>query len=349
MTKSKTGSQGITGIAKRGDIYWARFRCNNKLIQQSLHTSNLRVARRKLKELRATTAQQFTSIDTSGQVNSQWHQTKGEALRYIKQHVSAKQYEEYVHSATLFHTICAPHCIGDLNEGSILLFVESRRKQVQPKTINKQVGNLLNLFKVARQLRLHDLPQPHYQRLKHTPGKERRALTVEEIGKLLKATERPQERLMWLTALKTGMRAGEFTGLKWRDLRKDHIALQAKGTKSRRYREIPLPCDFIKQLRQHREHPEYVFVNTAGNPWRNNLLTRFYVRCKAAGINDGKPGGSVDIHSLRVTFVTQAIEAGCDPRSVQEIVGHSTVELTLKIYTKSTDASKRRVSERLPY
>lgn len=59
-----------------------------------------------------------------------------------------------------------------------------------------------------------------------------------------------------------------------------------------------------------------------------NLLRSFYAVCKRAGIKDAIPGGAVDIHSLRVTFTTMAIDGGANPKAVQAMLGHATLELT---------------------
>ena len=91
------------------------------------------------------------------------------------------------------------------------------------------------------------------------------------------------------------------------------------------------------------------FVTKANTPWRNNLLTRFYTICRRVGIEGAEPGGSVDIHSLRVTFTSMAISGGGDPKAVQEILGHSSLSLTMGVYAKATDRSKRAAIGALPF
>jgi hypothetical protein len=57
----------------------------------------------------------------------------------------------------------------------------------------------------------------------------------------------------------------------------------------------------------------------------------------------------VDLHALRVSFVTLALEHGATPRAVQEIVGHATLNLTMGVYARVTDASKRQAVGSLPF
>ncbi len=94
---------------------------------------------------------------------------------------------------------------------------------------------------------------------------------------------------------------------------------------------------------------EHVFVTGANTPWRNNLLRAFYTVCRRAGIKGAEPNGSVDIHSLRVTFTTLALEHGARPKAVQDILGHSTLSLTMGIYAKATEQSKREAVSVLPF
>jgi hypothetical protein len=52
---------------------------------------------------------------------------------------------------------------------------------------------------------------------------------------------------------------------------------------------------------------------------------------------------------LRASFITIAIDSGASGKAAQDIVGHSTVELTMNVYAKATDRSKRDAIGRLPF
>ena len=86
---------------------------------------------------------------------------------------------------------------------------------------------------------------------------------------------------------------------------------------------------------------DHVFVSKANTPLKNGLLRRFYPIYQRAGIEDACRIGSVDIHSLRMTYTTMAIGNGADPKSVQDILGHSTLALTMNTYAKATNSGKR--------
>jgi integrase len=43
--------------------------------------------------------------------------------------------------------------------------------------------------------------------------------------------------------------------------------------------------------------------------------------------------GRIDLHALRVTFCTNLLNAGAHPRVVQELMRHSDIKLTMRVYT----------------
>lgn len=94
---------------------------------------------------------------------------------------------------------------------------------------------------------------------------------------------------------------------------------------------------------------DHVFMSNANTPLRNNLLRQFYVYAKRAGIDDSHQNGAVDIHSLRLTFTTHSLENGGSPKAVQTILGHSTLDLTIRVYAKARERAKRDAVAVLPF
>ena len=70
-------------------------------------------------------------------------------------------------------------------------------------------------------------------------------------------------------------------------------------------------------------------MHSGNAPWRHSLLRVFYACCEQAEIEGGEQNGSVDIHSIRGTFVSLSFDGGADPKAVQETVGHSTLQMTM--------------------
>jgi hypothetical protein len=64
---------------------------------------------------------------------------------------------------------------------------------------------------------------------------------------------------------------------------------------------------------------------------------------------DGRAVEHVDLHSLRRTFATNLIAGGADPKSVQELLEHSTLDMTMRIYAKANPQNKRQALGQLSY
>lgn len=102
---------------------------------------------------------------------------------------------------------------------------------------------------------------------------------------------------------------------------------------------------------------EHVFVT----PQNTSLSHRgglYYAFMRSRGLAEiesrrydetGELVDHVDLHSLRRTFATNAIMNGADPKSVQEQLGHRTLDMTMWIYAKAKTASKRQIIGRLSY
>ena len=101
---------------------------------------------------------------------------------------------------------------------------------------------------------------------------------------------------------------------------------------------------------------EHIFVTSQSTPLTHSsgLYHAFMRCCKLAKIVvrievDGYEVDHVDLHSLRRTFATALIANGADPKSVQELLGHKTLDMTMRIYAKVNTQTKRQALSKLPY
>ena len=81
---------------------------------------------------------------------------------------------------------------------------------------------------------------------------------------------------------------------------------------------------------------ELVFVNfRTGMPTKNSTYdTHLYKLCDEAGI---KP---ISMHVLRHSYATRAIERGVNPKTLQKLLGHASLQTTMDTYVHVTDESK---------
>jgi integrase len=95
----------------------------------------------------------------------------------------------------------------------------------------------------------------------------------------------------------------------------------------------------------------HVFTTSQQTPIAHNSCLWSALRrcCKLAGIPARDERGRVDVHSLRRTFATEAIDRGSNPKVVQELLGHATLHLTMSIYAKARPEAKQQAVAGLGY
>lgn len=178
---------------------------------------------------------------------------------------------------------------------------------------------------------------------KKTPEKE--VLLPQESQLLLERVKNPRARTFLLIALHTGMRRGEIVGLQWEDIdfktkiiHVRHNAVLSNGpttindflkTNSGR-RDLPLSEELEECLIEQKKnsHSKYVLAMQNHKP-----LTKSSYKSMWKLIERELPETHVTAHILRHTYITRLFEAGLDIKEVQYLAGHSTVEMTLKVYT----------------
>lgn len=230
-------------------------------------------------------------------------------------------------------------------------FEKFKAKQVAaglaPKTINNQLTVLHRIFTVAKEWgRLATVPS---MRWLPTPLPEFDFLTFEEAARLLDAAER-EWRPMILVALRTGLRHGELLALRWDDVDlvtgrlnvRRAVARGIVGTpKSGKGRELPLSPETVAVLK---ELPSRFAGGLVFPDRRGHMLTRGECRrplwraCHQAGIR------RIGWHVLRHTFASHLAMKGVAIKAIQELLGHSTLEITLRYSHLSPDIRRDAVT-----
>ncbi len=178
------------------------------------------------------------------------------------------------------------------------------------------------------------------------PKKEVRTLSIQEAKRLLDSASKMGDRFeaLYVLAIHTGMRQGELLGLRWSGVDLEHHTLHVRGTKTASSRRtVGLSQVAVQSLRRHLnrqlleiEHTGdayqddgLVFASEVGTSvLRQNLVRRsFKPLLRKAGLPD------IPFHNLRHTFATILFERGKHPKSVQMMMGHASVKITLDTYS----------------
>ena len=224
-------------------------------------------------------------------------------------------------------------------------------KELSRKTVNNHLGILSSLLNTAVEWEVIE-SAPKVTWLK-TPDPKFDFLDFNEADRLIEASE-PEIRPMVFVAIKTGMRLGEMLALRWQDvdLVKGEIHVQRSATrgkvstpKSGRNRVIALSPNTVAVLKKHRPHSklrgELVFSNKRGELQTRDMVKRPLKRaCRKAGLRH------ITWHDLRHTYASHLVMHNVPMKTVQELLGHATMEMTMR-YAHLSESAKHSAVKRL--
>ena len=196
------------------------------------------------------------------------------------------------------------------------------------------------------------------------PSEKKVALTIDEQRKFLMAAAGQSYENQYKFMLQTGLRTGELVGLKWDDIDFGKRTVTISRTMEYRYkvgewragppksksgyRTIPLTDEAIRILKDQKEKNskikviniewrDQVFLSRKGEPVKNSTYdTALFKICDKAEIR------KFCMHILRHTFATRCIETGMIPKTLQKILGHSNIGITMNLYVDATEEEKTK-------
>jgi integrase len=186
----------------------------------------------------------------------------------------------------------------------------------------------------------------------------KRAFTTEELFKLLNCIKDDKEMLcLFLIGIYTGLRLSDASSLKWSniDLVKQTISIIPQ--KIRRYikENIIIPIhpslyNILLSIRENRNDSEYVMPSLAQSYKTNylkNKILKIFQNCgiKTYDIIEGKKKFLIGFHSLRHTFVSMSINNGMSPMLVQNIVGHSSIDMTRNYFHSNENVLRNGINK----
>ena len=300
--------------------------------------------------------------------------------------VSPKTYEGYESDVRLHIAPALGHVkLKDLKPVQVQRFYSEKARQGLSVRTQKGIhGTLSKALKQA--VRWGEMPfnpadRDYVDAPKALPeeghSEEIKALTNEEALRLFKATEGTRWRNLYIAAVRTGLRQGELLGLMWEDLNlnaspaaltlrrslserqgggyyftptkrkasRRRLALLTEAADALRAQEA-LQAEERKRVGERWQENGLVFPSSRGTPQnRHNLYRRFAQDLKRAGLPD------ISFHDLRHTFATiMLFEWGVDAKTVQEMMGHASIKMTMDLYSHvlpNTQADAIRRLERL--
>ena len=205
---------------------------------------------------------------------------------------------------------------------------------------------------------------------RETQSHERQIVTPEQAQQLLAAAKGHRLEAMITLTLATGMRRGELLALKWQDIefkqKRLHVRRSANRLPggyrvtdpktARGKRMITLPQFVLEALGQHRirqleaklkagpkwEEHDLVFCNMYGRFLNtSNLQVLFSTLLKQAGLPHMR------LHDLRHSAATILLAMGVPIKVVQELLGHSSITITLNVYGHVLSSMQQEAMDKL--
>jgi len=270
--------------------------------------------------------------------------TVAEYLEEIKISKKPKTYAAYSTALGYFVESCPKIFLADVDRKDLLKFSAFLRdeKGQSPRSVYNKFENVMTFLK-AQGIRglvgKNDWPR--------FVEEEPEVYEKEELEKLFNACNK-EERLWFEFFLMTGMREQEVMHCSWDDvsLARGTVTVRYKpeygfSPKSYKEREIPIPAKLVKSLKTLKRKSEKscgLLFPTAGCKPKLDFLD-----CLKACVERAKlDKGNFWLHKFRSTFATWSLWAGVDLRTVQQWLGHSDMESTMRYLKPSRSQQVRK-------
>lgn len=319
-------------IYRRGRVWWIDFYDQNRnRVQESSQSKNKRDAERLL-SLRKSEAlrgvfRRPVKVTLADFGKRYMEHAKANKRSWLRDEQMLERLQEF---------FGAGRQMSDISAADIENYKLQRRTSVSGSTVNRELALLKRMFNLATAWDLHQDVNP-VKKVKFFRefNTGLRVLSEEEEKNFLQhATPYVQDIARF--ALNTGLRIGEIFSLRWSQVDMEKRIISVLAPKTDKLREVPINVQALTVLQawQHNKRNEFVFYNAeTGRPFVD-LKAGFALACRKAGIS------GVSWHTLRHTFASRLVKRGVDIVTVKELLGHSSVTVTMR-YTHTNLESKR--------
>ena len=365
MGKSLNGKELGKGISQRKDgRYQYRF-VNRFGKRQGNSTKTLNEAKRRLKEEQAADERKL-NVANPNMTLDEWYdvwmntckancrnstkETYASHYRRIQPHLGFMKLSKL----TLIHLQQVFNELRSDNE-------RKNSKKILVDMLDKAIDSDLLVKNVAKQITTE---------ISKEEKLERRVLTRKEAELFLKEAETSFYRNLFEVAIDTGLRIGELTALTWADVdfkervihvthslcyfRKDNryvFEMHAPKTQNSK-RDVPLTQRAYEALKRQRVKKlqidlkglnapsgceNLVFVTKNNRPTQQFIVKEGIKACVQRIQKKHPEFEMFSPHCFRHTFATRAIENGLPPKTVQALLGHSSLQMTMDLYCHVTD------------
>lgn len=271
-----------------------------------------------------------------------FHRYKDEFIKFSKAQKKHRTHESHLLSVTSLAFFDSFN-LSDITVADIEAYKTRRLSAISPASVNRELACLKYMLNRAEELGLTDNTVARQIKLFREPQNRIRYLTTDEIKKLLNAITLDYLRLIVIIALNTGLRKGEILSLRWKHIDLSNRLLfvetveykkKEDSPKSGKSRIVPINETLYEELYKWKTSPdkEAKLFNVV------EIKRSFRTALKNANIKNFR------FHDLRHTFASHLVMAGVDLTTVCSLLGHSSIQMTMKYAHLSPDHRKVAVS-----
>jgi len=371
--KRRRGSGQGSLFKRQGEGSWIAtwYDHEGKRRERSTRTTDKAAAERILAKLVADAA-----LRRDGVIDAKTDQYAAAAKRTIATHAAAyvqnlqnagrapRRISQVRSHLEKFFTACSIKRLSDLTSDGLSAYMASLRASGKaPATVNHVREAVVAFGNWSKQTGLLESnPVAYVPRLDTSVDRRRirRALTDDELGRLIAVARKGGRDAWYLGAVLAGLRKGDLQQLKWADVNFSEMTITVRGGKAKRVDVIPMHrqlADALQQrlerqpaLGQARVFPTTVTDRTRHKDFLKAGLAREEVVRDAQGdpimVGSGQrrqpkvritttdeDGRVVDLHALRTTLGTQLARSGVAPQVAQRMMRHADFRTTNQHYT----------------
>lgn len=363
MAVDKRGRKLPPGITQRGDgRYMGRFQYEGE--SYVLYGQNPEDLKEELDDLKYEVRHGIYEKEKNITVDAWYHTWMSEYKEY---QVKPTTYDLYERT---YEGHIKPYIKGkklkDIRPEHIQRLLNMEAKKVKKQTLTRIHVILSGIFKQAYKngiIKKNPVEMTTIPKLREET--ERRVMTLEEQRIFLEYAKQTYYGDIFEVALSTGMRNGELRALEWSDVDFTNKMIHVTGTliytqgeyrkgtpKSRTSkRDIPMLNNVYSILKKRRKEllelkmllgdkwrPEagldnLVFTNEFGSLIKHTTIQYYMTHIQKKIMKDDIEWEPIHVHTLRHTFATRCIENGMQPQVLKTILGHSSLAMTMDLYS----------------
>lgn len=327
----------MSTIYQRGHVWYLDYFLNGRRVRKSVSKSK-KMAELALKEVEIQIAKgEFLGVIENNRMT--FDELSVEYLKFSRANKRPQVYRRDTIIVKNLLKMFSGREIKNISAHELEEYKVQRINEVSASTVNRELTCIKHMFNKAvewRYLRHNQLQS--VKRFKEPPGRLR-YLTDNEIEILLKECAVHLKPIV-ITALNTGMRKGEILDLLWSDVDMHNRLITIRKSKNNETRTVPmneLLYSTLKSLAYGNSNGQPVFVSDNGKRFIN-IRRSFETAVRRAGIEDFK------FHDLRHTFASRLVMAGVNIRTVQQLMGHKDIRMTMRYSHLSDDHLKEAVN-----